>query len=113
MVKIVLTLGEANELCELTAAGHAEAGFFGSDPVCAAVSFLVRTVALYLDGACSVKAENRGSFSLSVHSGSVSALRNDLRFLARLVKVGVESLTAEYPNNVILEIKQKKDKITF
>ena len=83
MVKIVLTLGEADELCELTAAGHAEAGFFGSDPVCAAVSFLVRTVALYLDGACSVKAENRGSFPFRCipaafpHCGMICAFSPD------------------------------------
>lgn len=95
----------------LEASGHASAGRFGSDPVCAAVSFLLRTVALYLGMACEAKAENRGHFFLVLSS---EALKNGyvsletLRFLARFIQVGVESLVAENPKNVKLIIKHKK-----
>ncbi|MEL5721709.1 MAG: ribosomal-processing cysteine protease Prp [Treponemataceae bacterium] len=110
MVEVVLTLGSSDELLGLDASGHAGAGNFGSDLVCAAVSFLLRTVALYLGEACEVRAESRGSFSLVL---SLEALKSrqvsieDLQFLARFVQVGLESLVAENAGNVKLIVRYK------
>lgn len=106
MITVVLTLGASDELVAIKASGHAGKGKLGSDPVCAAVSFLLRTIALYLDGACSVKAETRGAFSLSVNACDVVALQADLQVLARFAQRGLSSLIAENPSNVKLTVEQ-------
>lgn len=106
MIKIVLTCGAFDELLAIDACGHAECGILGNDPVCAAVSFLLRSVALYLQDFCEVKAETRGDFHLKVLSENDSFSMVELQFLFRFMKIGIESLVNEVPRSVKLKIKQ-------
>lgn len=116
MIRIVLIVGSTDELIGIEARGHANCGTLGNDPVCAAVSFLLRTVALYLGDACTAQAESRGAFSLNVNKGFVGKNQDDktekllrLRFISSFIQTGINSLVKEYPDSVELSIKNSKE----
>lgn len=104
MIAITITVGNKGQLMSVTASGHAETADFGKDTVCAAVSFLLRTVAITLGDRCSVAAKERGKFDLQVRSDAVPI--SDLQFLAKLLENGFQSLQAEFPQAVRMTIRQ-------
>lgn len=113
MIRVILTLGASEELLGFEASGHAGCGAFGSDIICSAVSFLLRTVALTLGPTCEVKAETRGAFSLKVKPESISVKSvqglpaktglvslDNLKFTADFLCKGLNSIIEEKPGSV-------------
>ena len=90
--------------------GHAGAGRRGDDPVCAAVSVLVRTAARTLAAADGItveaEAERRGSLALTV-----SALPAGEAFLAAATAFllqGLNSVAEEYPRFCTVRIERER-----
>lgn len=125
MISVVLTCDTDGKLLQVSAEGHAQAGSFGNDTVCAAVSFLLRTVALSLGETCKIQAKKRGSLFLVVKRHTDMSLVGDVKstvhiedmgtqatknkkdlselftlYAAHLLQVGFSSLVAEYPDKV-------------
>ncbi|MBQ9538472.1 MAG: ribosomal-processing cysteine protease Prp [Treponema sp.] len=104
MTHVVLTCSYDGRLRELCASGHAGHGKTGHDIVCAAESFLLRTVIDVLEsGGDALLLEKdlsrRGELRLKVADYGKSAVER-LSCVADFVRKGMQSLSEDYPESV-------------
>ena len=106
MIKVLLVQNSGFLGCE--AQGHAGFGKKGQDIVCAAATFLLRTVAQALGKTPGVafkgQAPYEGSLSFEARAEGDSAVAG-LKFAAEMIQEGFQSLSREFPQNVQFECK--------
>jgi uncharacterized protein YsxB (DUF464 family) len=109
VIQAELLLDEAGLLCSCRVSGHAGAGEFGSDIVCAAVSVLTRTFVRVLGDREGVTlrgdAQERGSFLVEVEYGSDG--REFLAAAGAFLMEGLLSVSTEFPDNCKLIIERR------
>lgn len=110
MIDITMFSGEKNEFASCKAMGHSEFAKQGCDIVCSAVSVLLRTAVLSLEERTkldeNLKVElsypGRGDVEINILEYGVSSF-DYLVFLFGFLKLGLMSLSAEYPEFVCLK----------
>ena len=104
MITVVVGLDSSENLVFAEASGHAGVGTRGTDIVCSAVTILLRTTMTTLAGygpAIETTTAGRGSLSFRVTAFSEGD-EPFLRYAARFLREGLESLEREYPEAVAL-----------
>mgnify|MGYP002626375087 CR=1 FL=1 len=106
MIKIQLARGAAFLACK--AEGHALYGKKGGDIVCSAATFMLRTAAQILESRPGIlfmgEEPQRGRLAFNAKADSDSA-GLELRFAADFLQKGFDSLSKEFPQNVLFECK--------
>lgn len=110
MISITMVSGEKKEFISCKAVGHSGFAKEGFDIVCSAVSVLLRTVALALEGRAKVDGNlqvellypRKGDVEINVLRYDYSSF-DFLVFTFDFLKLGVGSLSCEYPEFVSLE----------
>ena len=92
----------------VTARGHAGLGAPGADPVCAAVTVLIRTAARVLaeDDRLIVngRADRSGELSFSVRRSGIRGHRK-LQSVSEFLRRGLEDVKAEYPHSLDVDYR--------
>ena len=109
MTTIHLALGKDGRLRSCEAKGHSGYADKGSDIVCAAISFLMRTVMQVLSETEGVQLESdtslRGTVFFRIRQNRFDEKTNaELVFAGNLLKKGFSSLSKDYPENVLYEV---------
>lgn len=110
MIDVVLVLEIDGCLSSAEAKGHAGKGVRGADPVCAAVTILLRTTLAVLEGAVpgiAAGSAGRGSLAFCVPA-TADGNRFLLRYAADFLLKGIGSLQTEYPDAVRMRVESKK-----
>jgi uncharacterized protein YsxB (DUF464 family) len=109
VVRVVLELFPSGCLKSLQATGHAGAEAKGNDPVCAAVTVLMRTAANVLRREPYLEIEDyaprEGEFSLTVLSCGAGSEERFLG-LTDFLLTGLFDLAAEHPRSVAVEFRK-------
>lgn len=105
MTSITLLTGKNGVLRECKVNGHAGFSRKGSDIVCASISFLVRTALQLLSQtegvSLDVDTSSRGNLAFCVEEkGKTLETEACLKYTAKFLRVGLFSLSQEYPENV-------------
>ncbi len=110
MIVVDVALDEYGRLRSCRVKGHADVGRLVGDPVCAAVSILVRTAARTLDAAVGIelsgKAERRGS--LELEAAAAPEGEAFLSAVTAFLLEGLRSVAADYPRNCMVRIESER-----
>lgn len=112
MIRINITK-EENRYVGFELSGHAQAGEYGQDIVCAAVSSQVILMENSLEQLLQVKTlveadeEAGGYIKLSVPNGLNVTQQHDVQLLLRHLAYALEALATEYPKYIAIQIKSK------
>jgi uncharacterized protein YsxB (DUF464 family) len=112
VIQVTLELDEAGCLRALSASGHAGSSARGSDPVCAAVSALLRTAArlLYRRPGLSVTGRAADPGQMELRLGPVpEAERSWLKGVTDLTASGLLDLAEQYPERVSVVVKESAE----
>lgn len=107
MISVTLSYGKNGVLKKCEANGHACFSKKGTDIVCSAVTILLRTAAELLSHTENVAFEadfaSRGNLAFRVEVKEESPeLESRLRCISDFIRVGIDSVSKEYPENVHL-----------
>ncbi|MBP3607261.1 MAG: ribosomal-processing cysteine protease Prp [Treponema sp.] len=107
MVLVTLSTGKNGVLNECKANGHACFSKKGEDIVCSAVTILLRTVLEYLSQMENVTViadtSSRGNLAFRVEVQKDSSVVDcQLKCMAEFIRIGIKSLSNEFPENVQL-----------
>jgi hypothetical protein len=110
VIDVVLVLDADGCLSSVEANGHAGKGVRGSDPVCAAVTVLLRTTLAVLEGAVpGISAASTGRGSLAFRAPAAAEETTALlRYAAVFLLEGIGSLQKEYPDAVHMRVERTK-----
>lgn len=89
---------------EVKAKGHAGAGKYGQDIVCAAVSVLMQTLANEVEEAARVGTVAHGDGWMKVEATPTAQTQDMVEAWVELVQDGIDALAESYPENVELEV---------
>jgi uncharacterized protein YsxB (DUF464 family) len=99
--------GDDGAFAACSATGHAGFAAAGQDILCAAVSTLLRTVAMALGEtpgvAVTAEAPQKGDFALRVAAGAAGDAAATLVFVYTLLRCGFRALEAEYPGHICVK----------
>ncbi len=118
MIIVELSCSSSGAVKKCQVNGHARFAKKGNDIVCAAVTVLLRTACALLSSLCEKcekeervcfksEANRRGelSFCVDFENGEISPLVEErLRCIADFIRMGIESLQKEFPENVFLKV---------
>ncbi|MDD3919572.1 MAG: ribosomal-processing cysteine protease Prp [Eubacteriales bacterium] len=105
----VTLLRQQNKLVGFTAAGHTEAGEYGSDIVCSAVSALTQTTVMALEELL------HASMALQVEAGDMHCVlaadtpestARDADLLLAAMSIGLGAIQKQYPENLIVQERE-------
>lgn len=107
MIRVSATVDANGFLRKLEATGHAGWSVGSGDPVCAAVSILLRTCGRLAESWTGLETDSRGlapgDFFLSVDAGDDGAAHR-WQGVGAMVLKGLSDLSRDYPENVEFEL---------
>lgn len=111
MTTVEVYRGEDGRLCGFRAAGHADAGTYGHDIVCAAVSALTQTAVNALETVAGVQTrptvdEEEGLLECLLPSGLEAAQARTADVVLRTVTQGLMDIQTTYPKHVRVLFKE-------
>lgn len=108
MTSVLIERSKTGVLLSCTAEGHAGYAERGSDIVCGAITVLIRTTLQVLSGLHAVNLESdtsrRGFIGFKVLKGFPSEAEEKLKYAGDFLQTGLETLAAEFPDNLKLVI---------
>ena len=111
MIRLSVRLRADGCLAGFAASGHAGAGPKGGDPVCAAVTVLLRTAARVLAGQPDLRAEGEspaeGEMRLEL-APPPEARREWVRGVTAVLVTGLADLDREFPGRMKLEVGEQR-----
>jgi len=112
LILATLTFRLSTQLCRIKVEGHGGEGIPGKDPLCAAVSFAVRTLERSLSQISGLKMDavsiGEGDFSLEVHFIPSEWLER-FQGITTFFLTGLGDLEIEFPKAIKLNCKELEE----
>ena len=106
MLQVVFFKDSQNRLSSIFAGGHAEAGEYGKDVVCAAVSGILQAARLGLEAHAKISLEvvqEPGEFRLSWPTEARASA--SVEAIVATAELAIRQIAAQYPNHVGVKTK--------